>query len=80
MALENLEFKDQIGLICEGRKIVKREKKRGGRGREDGGAKIKAKKVWKLTLFMNPMRLCMNVHALMVILLPKSKVFARVSY
>ena len=80
MALENLEFKDQIGLICEGRKIVKREKKRGGRGREDGGAKIKAKKVWKLTLFMNPMRLCMNFHALMVILLPKSRVFARVSY
>ena len=28
MALENLEFKDQIGLICEGSKIVKREKKR----------------------------------------------------
>ena len=38
-----------------------------------------AKKVWKLTLFMNPMRLCMNFHALMVILLPKSRVFARVS-
>ena len=79
MALENLEFKDQIGLICEGRKIVKREKKRGGRGREDGGAKIKAKKVWKLNLCMDSMRLCMNFHALMVILLPKSRVFARVS-
>ena len=35
--------------------------------------------VWKLTLFMNPMRLCMNFHALMVIFLPKSRVFARVS-
>ena len=35
MALENLEFKDQIGLICEGNKIVKREKKRGGRGRRE---------------------------------------------
>ena len=35
--------------------------------------------VWKLTLFMNPMRLSMNFHALMVILLPKSRVFARVS-
>ena len=35
MALENLEFKDQIGLICEGSKIVKREKKRGGRGRRE---------------------------------------------
>ena len=30
--------------------------------------------VWKLTLFMNPMRLCMNFHALMVFLLPKSRV------
>ena len=35
--------------------------------------------VWKLTLFKNPMRLCMNFHALMVILLPKSRVFVRVS-
>ena len=42
MALENLEFKDQIGLNCEGSKIVKREKKRGGRRRreeEEGGFK-----------------------------------------
>ena len=39
---------------------------------EEGG--IKANKVWKLTLFMNPMRLSMNFHALMVILLPKSRV------
>ena len=42
-------------------------------------AKQSSIKVWKLTLFMNPMRLCMNFHALMVILLPKSRVFARVS-
>ena len=40
---------------------------------------IKQAKVWKLTLIMNSMRLCMNFHALMVILLPKSRVFARVS-
>ena len=40
------------------------------RGEEKGG--IKSKKVWKLNL-------CMNFHALMVILLPKSRVFARVS-
>ena len=43
---------------------------------EDGGEQAK---VWKLTLFMNPMRLSMNFHALMVFLLPKSKVFVRVS-
>ena len=71
MALENLEFKDQIGLIFEGRKIVKREKKRGGRGREDGGAKIKAKKVWKLTLFMNPMRFGMDPWFCRIIIFPK---------
>ena len=35
--------------------------------------------VWKLNLCMDSMRLCMNFHALMVILLPKSRVFARVS-
>ena len=37
------------------------------------------KKVWKLNLCMDSMRLSMNFHALMVILLPKSRVFARVS-
>ena len=96
MALENLEFKDQIGLICAGRKIVKREKKRGGRGRrEEEEEEEKMKKesqdqasqkgmdawilVWKLTLIMNSMRLCMNFHALMVILLPKFRVFVRAS-
>ena len=35
--------------------------------------------VWKLNLCMDSMRLSMNFHALMVILLPKSRVFARVS-
>ena len=50
------------------------EKKRGGRGRREEEKESQAKKVWKLTLFMNPMRLCMNFHALMVILLPKSRV------
>ena len=78
MALTNPCFKDQIGLICEGGPVEKKEgekkrKKRRGRRRNQ------AKKVWKLTLFMNPMRLSMNFHALMVILLPKSRVFARVS-
>ena len=58
-------------------------KRRRGRGEEEEEEEEKFKqsliKVWKLTLFMNPMILCMNFHALMVILLPKSRVFARVS-
>ena len=55
---------------------------RRGRGRRGGEEKggIKSKKVWKLNLCMDSMRLCMNFHALMVILLPKSRVFARVSF
>ena len=71
MALINPCFKDQIGLICgRRRKREKRrkKKKRRGRGRGDS-SQDQAKKVWKLTLIMNPMRLCMNFHALMVILL-----------
>ena len=40
---------------------------------------IKQAKVWKLNLCMDSMKLCMNFHALMVIILPKSRVFARVS-
>ena len=52
----------------------KRKKKKRRRGRGD-----QAKKVWKLNLCMDSMRLCMNFHALMVIILPKSRVFARVS-
>ena len=74
-ALANLGFKrpiwSQIGVEPDGRK---REEEKRKRKKES-----QAKKVWKLTLFMNPMRLCMNFHALMVILLPKSRVFARVS-
>ena len=58
-----------------------REEERRRGEEEEEGEKFKQSsiKVWKLTLFMNPMRLCMNFHALMVILLPKSRVFARVS-
>ena len=55
----------------------KKKKRRRRRGEEKGG--IKSKKVWKLNLCMNSMRLSMNFHALMVILLPKFRVFARVS-
>ena len=82
MALTNPCFKDQIGLICEER--TRREERRGEEEKEEkrkkgDSSQDQAKKVWKLTLFMNPMRLSMNFHALMVILLPKSRVFARVS-
>ena len=38
MALENLEFKDQIGLICEGSKIVKGRRRRERRRRGRRGA------------------------------------------
>ena len=50
----------------------KRKKRRGRRSQS------KQAKVWKLNLFMDSMRLCMNFHALLVILLPKSRVFVRV--
>ena len=56
---------------------MKEKEKRRGRERGDQ-AKIKAKKVWKLNLCMDSMRLCMNFHALLVILLPKHRVFVRV--
>ena len=58
----------------------KRKRKRRWRSQDQGQKGMDAWiLVWKLTLFMNPMRLSMNFHALMVILLPKSRVFARVS-
>ena len=50
----------------------KRKKRKRRRGRED-------QEVWKLNLCMDSMRLSMNFHTLMVILLPKFRVFARVS-
>ena len=52
----------------------RKRKKRRGRRRSQS----KQAKVWKLNLFMDSMRLCMNFHALLVILLPKSRVFVRV--
>ena len=73
-ALANPCFKDQFGLICEGRKRTRREregrakKRRRGRGRRRGEEKggIKSKKVWKLNSCMDSMRLSMNFHALML--------------
>ena len=81
MALTNPCFKDQIGLICEER--TRREERRGEEEKEEkrkkgDSSQDQAKKVWKLNLCMDSMRLCMNFHALLVILLPKSRVFVRV--
>ena len=58
-------------------KAKKRRRKKKKKRRRGGGDQ--ANKVWKLNLCMDSMRLCMNFHALMVIILPKSRVFARVS-
>ena len=52
----------------------KRKKKKRRRGRGD-----QAKKVWKLTLIMNSMCLCMNFHAWLVSSCPQTWGFARVS-
>ena len=72
-------FKDQIGLklerTCREEKGKREKKKKKKKKMEE----IKQAKVWKLNLCMDSMRLCMNFHALLVILLPKSRVFARVS-
>ena len=57
---------------------MKEEEKRRGKGRR-WRSQDQANKVWKLNLCIDSMRLCMNFHALMVIILPKSRVFARVS-
>ena len=80
MALENLEFKDQIGLIWMRTNRMGRRRRRREEEEEKRKKESQAKKVWKLNLCMDSMRLCMNFHALMVILLPKSRVFARVSF
>ena len=48
MALENLEFKDQIGLICEGSKIVKRRRREEEEEEEKRKKESQAKKVWML--------------------------------
>ena len=48
---------------------MKEKEKRRGRGRrrrEEEEEEIKAKKVWKLTLIMDFMILCMNFHAWLV--------------
>ena len=69
MALENLEFKDQIGLICEGRKIVKREKKRGGRGRREEEEGEPSQKGMETTLSMDLVWITWNLRLDMVNLL-----------
>ena len=48
MALRNPCFKDQIGLICEGRSRREEEKKEEEEERKRKKMEIKAKKVWML--------------------------------
>ena len=65
MALENMDLETKIGLI------LGRKRKREEEEEEDGGAKIKPRYgtfnfVWKLTLIMDYMILCMNFHAWLV--------------
>ena len=57
MALENLEFKDQIGLIWRRTNRMGRRRRRRRREEEEEKRKkeSQAKKVWKLTLIMNSM-------------------------
>ena len=79
MALTNPCFKDQNWSHLRENLEREEEGEEKRKRKEEDSSQDQAKKVWKLTLFMNPMRLSMNFHALMVILLPKSRVFARVS-
>ena len=71
-------------MVSFGEKKEKREeekkRKRKRRSSQDQGQKVwmLGFLVWKLNLCMDSMRLCMNFHALLVILLPKSRVFVRV--
>ena len=58
----------------EKREEEKRKKKKRRREGERS-----SKKVWKLTLIMNSMRLCMNFHAWLVSSCPQTWGFTRVS-
>ena len=61
-ALTNMRFKDQVGLMFWEEEEPYGRRGRGRREEEDEGAKLKqAKKVWKLTLIMNPMRFGMDL-------------------
>ena len=61
-------LKTKIGLICgkkkRGEEGEKRKKKRKRKKKEDSSQD--QAKVWKLTLIMDSMRLCMNFHAWLV--------------
>ena len=75
MALENLEFKDQIGLIWRrtnrmGRRRRRREEEEEKRKKRRGRRRAKPK-VWKLTLIMNPIRFGMDLWLGRIIIVPK---------
>ena len=58
-------------MFWERRETVEKEGERREEEEEDGGAKIKANKVWKLTLIMNSMRFGMDLWFSMIIIFPK---------
>ena len=72
MALTNPCFKDQVGLMFWGEEEPYGRRGKRRREEEEEGAKIKqAKKVWKLTLIMNPMRFGMDLWFCRIIIFPK---------
>ena len=82
MALTKSGFKDQNWTHLE--KGTNREERRRVQEEEEEKRKNKrsqdqANKVWKLTLIMNSMRLCMNFHAWLVSSCPQTLSFAMVS-
>ena len=69
MALTNMALKTKNwSHLGEEETVEKKERRRRrGRGREEEEEKKRSsKKVWKLTLIMDSMRLCMNFHAWLV--------------
>ena len=71
MALENLEFKDQIGLIWRRTNRMGRRRRRREEEEEKRKKESQAKKVWKLTVIMNPMRFGMDLWFCRIIIFPK---------
>ena len=67
MALTNMEEKTKFGLMFGGGKIIWEKKKNRKRKFKQGQQGMELWIfVWKLTLIMDSMRLCMNFHAWLV--------------
>ena len=82
MALTKSGFKDQHWSHLEegtNREERRREEEEEEEKRKKKRSQDQANKVWKLTLIMNSMRLCMNFYAWLVSSCPQTWGFARVS-